>query len=403
MATKIVMPKMTDTMEEGVLIKWYKKEGEKVEAGDRIAEIETDKAVMDLEAYGYGILKKILIGEQSRVPVGKLIGVIAREDEDIEAILAQDKEVKEAKEVKPKARAVEAEKTTTEEMRNIKAMEAVKADIIEASPRARKIAEEAGIDITKVSGTGPGKRITQKDVEAYMSTPGKAASIGVDYEEEELSLIRKTIARRMTGSKAPVPHFYLSSTIDMGNVLKLKEELGQDGIKVSITDIIIKAAATALKRNAKINASFMGDVVRYYKRINIGIAVSLEDGLISPVIRDADLKGLKEISDETKDLVSRARTKSLRPDEYEGGRITISNLGMFNIENFIAVITPPEAAVIAVGSIIDEPVVAGGVVSSAKRMKVTLSCDHRVIDGVQGARFLIDLKGCLEYPARMIE
>ncbi len=400
MATKIVMPKMTDTMEEGVLIKWYKKEGEKVETGDRIAEIETDKAVMDLEAYGYGILKKILIGEQSRVPVGKLIGVIAREDEDIDAILAEDME---AKEVKPKVRAVEAEKTTAEEMRDIKARDAVKADIIEASPRARKIAGEAGIDITKVSGTGPGKRITQKDVEAYISMPGKAASIGVDFEEEELSLIRKTIARRMTGSKAPVPHFYLSSTIDMGNVLKLKGELGQDGIKVSITDIIIKAAATALKRNAKINASFMGESVRYYKRINIGIAVSLEDGLISPVIRDADLKGLKEISDETKALVLRARTKSLRPDEYEGGRITISNLGMFDIENFIAVITPPEAAVIAVGSIRDEPVVAGGVVTSAKRMKVTLSFDHRVIDGVQGARFLIDLKGCLEYPARMIE
>ncbi|MBI5745810.1 MAG: 2-oxo acid dehydrogenase subunit E2 [Nitrospirae bacterium] len=400
MATKIVMPKMTDTMEEGVLIKWYKKEGEKVEAGDRIAEIETDKAVMDLEAYGYGILKKILIGEQSRVPVGKLIGVIAREDEDIEAILAADKEVKE---VKPKARVVEAEKTTTEEMRNIKAMEAVKADIIEASPRARKIAEEAGIDITKVSGTGPGGRITQKDVEAHISTARKGAPKGVDYEEEELSLIRKTIARRMTSSKAPVPHFYLSSTIEMGNALKLKEELDRDGIKVSITDIIVKAAATALKRNHKINASFIGELVRYYKRINIGIAVSLEDGLISPVIRDADLKGLKEISDETKDLFSRARTKSLRPDEYEGGSITISNLGMFNIENFIAVITPPEAAVIAVGSIIDEPVVAGGVVSSAKRMKVTLSFDHRVIDGVQGARFLIDLKGCLEYPARMIE
>ncbi|HLF86102.1 MAG TPA: dihydrolipoamide acetyltransferase family protein [Nitrospiria bacterium] len=397
MATKIVMPKMTDTMEEGILIKWYKKEGEKVEAGDRIAEIETDKAVMDLEAYGYGILKKILIGEQSRVPVGKLIGIIAREDEDIEAILAADKEVK------PKARVVEAGKTITEEIHSVKAMEAVKADKIEASPRARKIAEEAGIDITKASGTGPGGRITQKDVEAYISKPRKVASIGVDYEEEELSLIRKTIARRMTSSKAPVPHFYLSSTIDMGNVLKLKEELGQDGIKVSITDIIIKAAATALKRNAKINASFMGELVRYYKRINIGIAVSLEDGLISPVIRDADLKGLKEISDETKDLVSRARTKSLRPDEYEGGSITISNLGMFLIENFIAVITPPEAAVIAVGSIIDEPVVAGGVVSSAKRMKVTMSFDHRVIDGVQGARFLIDLKGCLEYPARMIE
>ncbi len=400
MATKIVMPKMTDTMEEGILIKWYKKEGEKVEAGDRIAEIETDKAVMDLEAYGYGILRKILIGDQSRVPVGTLIGVIAREDEDVEAILAADKEVKE---VKPKARVVEAEKITTEEIRSVKAMEAVKADIIEASPRARKIAEEAGIDITKVSGTGPGGRITQKDVEAYVSMPRKGASIGADYEEEELSLIRKTIARRMTSSKAPVPHFYLSSTINMGNVLKLKEELGQDGIKVSITDIIIKAAATALKRNAKINASFMGESVRYYKKINIGIAVSLEDGLISPVIRDADLKGLKEISDETKDLVSRARTKSLRPDEYEGGSITISNLGMFSIENFIAVITPPEAAVIAVGSIIDEPVVAGGVVSSAKRMKLTMSFDHRVIDGVQGARFLTDLKGCLEYPARMIE
>lgn len=396
MATKIVMPKMTDTMEEGILIKWHKKEGEKVEAGDRLAEIETDKAVMDLEAYGSGILKKVLIGEQSRVPVGKLIGVIAREDEDIETML-----VEEEKGVKPKVRVEEIKKETPEEVSRTK-VEAIKAGVSEVSPRARKIAEEAGIDISKVKGSGPGGRITQKDVEAYISTVKKGVAKGIEYEEKELSLIRKTIAKRMAGSKGPVPHFYLTSIIDMRNTIKLKEELAGDGIKVSITDIIVKASATALKRHPKINASFMVESIRYHKRINISIAVALEDGLISPVIKDADLKGLKEIADEAKDLILRARAKSLRPDEYEGGGITISNLGMLDIENFIAVITPPEAAALAIGSIRDEAVIEAGKVVAVPRMKVTLSCDHRVVDGVEGARFLMELKRILEDPARMI-
>lgn len=396
MATKIVMPKMTDTMEEGILIKWYKKEGEKVEAGDRLAEIETDKAVMDLEAYGSGILKKVLIGEQNRVPVGRLIGVIARQDEDIEALL-----VEEEKGLKTKVKVEEIEKKPLEEADKTK-VDVRGGGAVEISPRARKMAEEAGIDISKIKGSGPGGRITQKDVETYISTAGKEVSKGVEYEEEELSLIRKTIAKRMTGSKGPVPHFYLTSNIDIGNALKLKGELTGEGIKVSVTDIIVKAAASSLKRHPKINTSFMGESIRYHKRINISIAVALEDGIISPVIKDADLKGLKEIADEARDLISRARTKSLRPDEYEGGGITISNLGMFDIENFIAVITPPEAAVLAVGSIIDVPVVEGGQTGMAKRMKVTLSCDHRVIDGAEGARFLMELKRFLEYPSEMI-
>lgn len=396
MATMVVMPKMTDTMEEGILIKWYKKEGEKVEAGDRLAEIETDKAVMDLEAYGSGILKKVLISEQSRVPVGRLIGVIAREDEDIGALLAEEE-----KKVEVRIEEKEIKKEPEVEVSKLKTGPA-KVGAVEISPRARKIAEEAGIDILKVKGSGPGGRITQKDVEAYISTVRKEVSKGVEYEEEELSLIRKTIAKRMVGSKGPIPHFYLTSIIDMGNALKLKEELAQDGIKVSITDIIVKAVSVALKRHPKINASFMGESIRYHKRVNIGIAVALEDGLISPVIKDADLKGLKKIADETKDLILRARTKSLMPDEYEGGGITISNLGMFDIENFIAVITPPESVVLAVGSIIDEPIVERGQVGISKRMNVTLSCDHRVIDGAEGARFLMELKRCLEYPERMI-
>lgn len=396
MATRVVMPKMTDTMEEGILIKWYKKEGEKVEAGDRLAEIETDKAVMDLEAYGSGILKKVLVGEQRRVPVGRLIGVIAGEDEDIVTLLAEEE-----KKVEARIEEKEIEKEPEVEVSKLKTG-AVKVGIVEISPRARKIAEEAGIDISKAKGSGPSGRVTQKDIEAYISAVKKETPKGIEYEEEELSLIRKTIAKRMVGSKGPVPHFYLTSIIDMGNALNLKEELAQDGIKVSITDIIIKASAVALKSHPKMNASFMGESIRYYKRINIGIAVAIEDGLISPVVRDADLKGLKKIADETKDLIARARTKSLRPDEYEGGGITISNLGMFDIENFIAVITPPEATVLAVGSVFEEPVVKGGEVGVSKRMKVTLSCDHRVIDGVQGARFLMELKRCLEYPARMI-
>jgi pyruvate dehydrogenase E2 component (dihydrolipoamide acetyltransferase) len=420
------MPKLTDTMEEGVVVSWKKREGESVAAGDVLAEIETDKAVMDLEAFGSGTLRKILAEPGETVKSGALIAVVAEADEDIGPALKTDvspghaaaPEPKPRPEAKVKAQA-EVEPTVGEREGTAQEKGALQqdgaqhksatrarpagtkeqAEPVKASPRARTLAAERGIDLSTIQGTGPDGRITERDLpDATMAPVPGARSI-----ERPLSQMRKAIARTMVQSKAPVPHFYLMTDIGMDEAERLRHQLKQGRrTHPSVTDLLIKAAALALARHPAINASYGGEVIRQHPGIDIGIAVGLDDGLITPVLRDCGTKSLGVIAREARDLIERARNKRLQPHEYTGATFTVSNLGMFDVENFIAVLVPPEAAALAIGAIRDVPVAEGGILKVGRRMKVTLSCDHRAVDGMQAAKFLQDLKRMLEHPLELI-
>jgi pyruvate dehydrogenase E2 component (dihydrolipoamide acetyltransferase) len=394
MASRVVMPKLTDTMEEGVVVKWKKREGDKVAAGDVLAEIETDKAVMDLEAFASGILRKILVREGETVKSGTLIGVIAEADEDITAALADRIEAApSAKAEKPaaSARPFEAPPALAEP--------AAKPARVLASPRAKALAAEKGIDLSTITGTGPDGRIVEEDVlKAAAARP--VPSAGVDIP---LSQMRKAIVRATTQSKAPVPHFYLTTEIDMEEAERLRQQFKYSRrTHPSVTDLLIKAAAVALAKHPEINVSFTGEAIRRHGSIDIGVAVGMDDGLVAPVIRNCGAKSLEQIAIESRPLIERARSKRLQPQEYAGATFTISNLGMFDVENFIAVLMPPEAAALAVGAIRDVPAAEEGTVTIRRRMKVTMSCDHRAIDGMQGAQFLKEFKRILEHPLELI-
>ncbi|HSQ51723.1 MAG TPA: dihydrolipoamide acetyltransferase family protein [Nitrospiraceae bacterium] len=393
MASRVVMPKLTDTMEEGVLLAWKKREGDSVQAGEALAEIETDKAIMDLEAFASGILRKILVQDGATVMSGTLIGVIGGADEDITSALTDTitaaPSVAGAKtSAPPAAGPAPTAPGSPEDFRVI------------ASPRAKALAADLGIDLSTITGTGPGGRIVEDDV-----TKGKAAPIPMPLAgtDQPLSQMRKAIARATTQSKAPVPHFYLTSDIDMEQAERFREQFKQNRTThPSITDLLIKVAALALTRHPDINVSFTGQAIRRHARIDIGIAVGIEDGLITPVIRNCGAKSLGDISAESRTLIDRAKEKRLQPQEYTDATFSISNLGMFDVENFIAVLIPPQAASIAVGAIRDVPVVKDGTVKAGRRMKVTLSCDHRALDGVQGANFLKEFKRILEHPSELL-
>ena len=393
MASRVVMPKLTDTMEEGVLLAWKKREGDSVQAGEALAEIETDKAVMDLEAFASGILRKILVQNGATVMSGTLIGVIGGADEDITSALTDT--ITAAPSVGGGTRTsatasagpAPASPASSEEIRII------------ASPRAKSLAADRGIDLSTITGTGPGGRIVEEDVVNATAPPTQMLSAGVD---QPLSQMRKAIARATTQSKAPVPHFYLTSGIDMEQAERFRGQFKLNRTThPSVTDLLIKAAAIALSRHPEINVSFTGQAIRRHVRIDIGIAVGIDDGLITPVIRDCGGKSLNDISTESRALIDRARNKRLQPQEYTDATFSISNLGMFDVENFIAVLIPPQAASIAVGSIRDAPVVKDGTVKAGRLMKVTLSCDHRALDGVQGAGFLKEFKRILEHPSEL--
>jgi pyruvate dehydrogenase E2 component (dihydrolipoyllysine-residue acetyltransferase) len=424
MASRVIMPKLTDSMEEGVVVKWRKQEGERVESGDVLAEIETDKAVMDLEAFASGTLRKLLVPEGTTVRSGALIGVIAEPDEDIQGLL------KETPEPAKKAAAEKVEAVKEEAAVSVEQGEAA------ASPRVRTLARQHGIDLKKVKGSGPGGRIVERDLEPFLPSGGGsqgAVPIGTDQEkrpkptpaqeppaqaagervagdrvaegppnaeveEVPLSPMRKAIARITTQSKAPIPHFYITTEVDMGEAMRIVEESKSSRSHISINHLVMTASARALRLHSGINASFAGDKIRVWCRIDIGIAVALEDGLIVPVVRDCGSKSLTEIAEEEQALVKRARNRELKPEEYTGATFLISNLGMYDVENFIAVILPPAAAALAIGSVRDVPVVRNERVDVGRRIKMTLSCDHRVIDGVAGAKFLQTLKQELENP-----
>ncbi len=425
MATKVHMEALSPTMEEGQIVKWLKSEGDAVKSGEILAEVETDKAVMELVARGDGILRKILLGEGKAAPVGEVIGVIAAEDEDISEFAggdsddgsagkgddeADDARTKEKSE--KEAVAKDSKKSPAEEADEGSDSEDVSTSAggrVKASPVARKLADAEGVDLSGVSGSGPGGRIVKRDVEEAakagpVASPRRKAAARPDeeYEDVPLSQMRKTIARRLVESIGPIPHFFLTVDVDMTRAVEARERvnalLGKDGGKVSLNDIVLKATAMALHKHPECNAHWQGDSIRRFHSVHLGVAVAIEDGLITPVVRHAHRKGLAEINAEVRELAGRAREKKLSPDEYTGATFSVSNLGMFGIEEFTAVINPPEAGILAVGAVEERPVVVDGDLEIRSRMKITMSCDHRVIDGAQGSRFLQTLKAILEEP-----
>jgi pyruvate dehydrogenase E2 component (dihydrolipoamide acetyltransferase) len=441
--TRVVMPKLSEAMETGKVIKWLKKEGDRVQGGDILAEIETDKADVEMEAFGAGVLRKILVEAGGRAPVGATIAVIAEPDEDISAALREapppaGAEVRTvapaeaAAQVTPRPPEVPVQPRAEEHGERMPAPAAgpeapartvppspsapaptAAPGRLKASPLARKIAAQSGVDLRLVQGSGPGGRIIRRDVEAALAGPAAApaaapamaaAAAGPEYEDRPLTSIRAAIARRMPLAKAPVPHFYVTSEVAMDRAWELREQLnGLEGQpKISVNDLIVRACALALLRHPGVNASFQGDSIRIHHRVHIGIAVALDEGLITPVLRDCHVKPLARIAVESRDLVERARTRKLRASELSGATFSVSNLGMYDVAEFSAIINPPEGAILAVGSVRRVPVVDGEGLGVGRRMAMTLSCDHRVMDGAMGARFLQDVKRLLEEPLRLL-
>ncbi|MEP6741924.1 MAG: pyruvate dehydrogenase complex dihydrolipoamide acetyltransferase [bacterium] len=456
MATQVIMPKLSPTMEEGQLSRWLKKEGDKVSMGEPLAEIDTDKATMEMQALGDGVLRKILIQEGESAPLGQLIAIIGEPDEDISAFTNQPAasapakaaapaaEKKEAAETKP-AIVAEAEESKAPKTAEIDTHAGVTAagnapgngsqaaapvaqpttGRLIVSPLAARMAAESGIDLRSVNGSGPGGRIIKRDVEGLISQQGSTAQPATKqthlravggvgqksaiasasaYHDEPASEMRRTIAKRLVTSLGPIPHFFLTTEIEMDRAAEMRSGINalDPELKISINDIIIKVAAAALMQHPQVNASFQDKIVRYYQHADIGVAVAIEEGLITPIIRAADQKSLSEIANEVRDLASRARNRKLQPEEYMGASFSISNLGMFGIDEFTAVINPPEGAILAVGAMSPKPVVRENEVVVRQMMRVTMSCDHRVIDGATGAKFLQTFKKILENPLFLV-
>ena len=486
MATKVMMEALSPTMEEGRLVKWLKNEGDQVKAGDTLAEVETDKAIMELVARGDGVLRKRLIEENTSTPVGQLIGVIAASDENIDALVApasagvtaaapapaaaaaaapnapapnasapnapaapeklvaEQREQPGASPVPQGAAQAQGEASTPPQEKVAGAGAAPRTPMPHAdahaseqaphaadnggrvisSPLARRMAAERGLELEQVRGSGPGGRIVKRDIEAAAAAPPAkvaaeqpaapeaaapaaavpAPAVSGGYRDIPLTQIRKTIARRLSESIGPVPTFYLTAEFDMARAAELRTQLAAmgDEYKVSFNDIVLKAVAVALSMHPEVNAHWLGDKIRQFDRVHLGMAVAIEEGLITPVIFDADRKRMGQISREAKELAGRARERKLKPEEYTGSTFSVSNLGMFGIDQFTAIINPPEAGIVAIGAIEDKPVVVNGEVKVAKRMRVTMSCDHRVIDGALGAKFLQTLRKLVESPLSML-
>ncbi len=497
MATQVVMPKLSPTMEEGQLSRWLKKEGDKVGVGEPLAEIDTDKATMEAQALAEGVLRKVLVGEGETVPLGTVIAIIGQPDEDISGLLSESSSGaaqatrKESIEDSTEGRAygapdelasvvpggertqepVEGQpikgdvggKPSTQEPETRGAVEARGSGETQAeqqaqpskaessgngrqaqggrllvSPIAARMAAEAGINLHDLSGSGPNGRIVKRDIEAAMSAPPaqgrdaqqpsapqqqpqaqqqKAAQPApqqqsvapqvegaTPYREEQVTTMRATIARRLVTSIGPVPHFFLTTEIEMDKAAELRRQLNEldPENKVSINDLIIKIAAVSLMQHPAVNASFQDKTIRFYGRADIGVAVAIEDGLITPVVRGAESKSVGQIAREVRELAERARSRRLKPEEYTGATFSVSNLGMFGIDEFTAVINPPEAAILAVGAMTPKPVVRDGQVVVRQLMRVTMSCDHRVVDGATGAKFLQTFKKILENPLYLL-
>ena len=420
------MRRMSDTMEEGVIVEWLVKEGDKVAIGDVLAEVETDKATMDFDSQAKGTILHIEAQPGDTVPVDGVLAVIGNDGDDFKALLEEAKagaangssanieeKAAETPEVKQETPVQESKPATQAVASPVQAASntaSVSADgRIIASPLAKKMAAESGIDLSMLSGSGEGGRIVKRDVENFdpssirRATPAAAAAGTEGYEDMPLSQMRKAIARRLSESKFTAPHFYLTREIIMDRAVEARKSINEYlGSKVSYNDIIIKAVAAALKANPKVNASWMGDTIRLNHHVHIGVATAIDDGLIVPVVKHADAKPISAISAEVKELAGKARDKKLQPEEFSGNTFTISNLGMFGIEEFTAIINPPDACILAVGGISQKPIVRNGEIVPAHVMKVTLSCDHRAVDGALGAKFLKTLAEFLEEPLRIL-
>lgn len=423
MAEIIKMPRMSDTMTEGNIVAWHKKEGEKVSPGDLLAEIETDKATMDFESLWEGHLLHIAV-KDGVVPVEGLIAVIGKPGEDWQSqIGSSEKATSNGQAKAPEATPAPAPVAAAAVAVSAPADPAPAASEgrVKASPLAKNIAKEAGIDLAALQGSGDGGRIVRRDVEAALDSKGAAPAVaasapaaapapsfnfagGEAFEEKAVSQMRKAIARRLAESKFTAPHFYLTMEINMDKAVELRPKLNELAapVKISFNDIVIKAAAAALRKHPAVNTSWLGDKIRYNQHINIGVAVAVDDGLLVPVIKHADLKSLSAVNTEVKAYAEKARNKKLQPDEMSGNTFTISNLGMFGIEEFTGIINPPDACILAVGAIIQKPIVKDGQIVVGNMMKVTLSCDHRVVDGATGSEFLLTLKSILEEPVRLL-
>jgi pyruvate dehydrogenase E2 component (dihydrolipoamide acetyltransferase) len=421
-ATVITMPKMSDTMQEGTIATWLKKVGDEVKSGEILAEVETDKATMELESYEDGVLLYIGVEAGDSVAVDGVIAVIGEKDADYQALLkaqqggnkpsapaeTKSEPAPEAKTETPAPAASAAPAASTSAASN--------GERVKASPLAKKMAEEKGFDIRQVNGSGEGGRIVKKDVESFVPAAaapaasaaapktGSAPVLGQEsFREEKVSQMRKVIAKRLAESKFGAPHFYLTMEINMDKAIEARKSMNEiSPVKISFNDMVIKATAAALRQNPKVNSSWLGDKIRYNDHIHIGMAVAVDEGLLVPVIRFADQLSLSQISNQAKSLGGKAKNKELQPKDWEGNTFTISNLGMFGIDEFTAIINPPDACILAVGGIKETVIVKDGQMKVGNIMKVTLSCDHRVVDGAVGSAFLLTLKGLLEDPVRIL-
>jgi len=430
MAEIIRMPKMSDTMEEGVIAGWLKKVGDEVKSGDILAEVETDKATMELESYDDGFLLHVGVKDGESVPVDGVIAIIGEKGENIDDILKEvsnEQNNNEAVDAKDEKEEIVDEDDPIDENLEVKEEEEVKntedkiedinidfsnvSDRIKASPLAKKLASEKGVDISMVKGSGDGGRIIKEDIENFKHSeniPTKEVKLPEIYSEESyeeipVSQMRKTISKRLAESKFSAPHFYLTMEIDMDNCIDGRNKINETSdVKISFNDIIIKAAAVSLRKHPMVNASFLTDKIRVNNHIHIGVAVAVDEGLLVPVIRFADNKSLSHISTEVRNLAGKAKNKELQPSDWEGNTFTISNLGMFGIDEFTAIINPNDACILAIGGIKNTPVVKNGEIVPGNVMKVTLSCDHRIVDGAIGSAFLKTLKELIEDPIKIL-
>ncbi len=410
MAEIIRMPRLSDTMEEGNIVAWLKKVGDTVKSGDILAEVETDKATMELESYFNGILLYVGL-ESGPVPVDGIIAIIGKQGEDFQSLLnnaaAPTPAAAPAQSATPTETSTAPAPAKPEMPAAAPAMESSAEARVKASPLARAMAEKAGVDINQVKGSGDHGRIIKKDIESFVENPTPAtvtqAPVVLPSGEIPVTQMRKVIAKRLGESKFTAPHFYLTMEIDMEVAMAARTAINADGdVKISFNDFVVKACAAALKKHPMINASWLGDKIAIHNVVNIGVAVAVPDGLLVPVVNNADMKSLSQINAEVKELAKKAKDKKLQPQEMTGNTFTISNLGMFDIEEFTAIINPPDACILAVGSIIEKPVVKNGAIVVGHTMKVTLSCDHRVVDDATGAQFLQTLKSILENPVKML-
>lgn len=420
MAEVIRMPKLSDTMTEGVVAEWHKKVGDEVSSGELLAEIESDKATMEFESFFDGVLLHIGVEKGKGAPVDSILAIIGEKGEDVSSILEAEKSKaaetkKEEPKEEPKTEKVEEKPAQViEEKPQPKPTATVvskPASIpqpssngrVKASPLAKRLAEEKGYDIGRIPGSGDGGRIVKRDVESFTSFGPSAANAVESFRDVEVSQMRKTIARRLAESKFSAPHFYLTMKIDMDAMIDARDSINSvSKMKISFNDLVVKACGVALKEHPQVNAAWMGDHIRYNDHVHVGVAVAVPDGLLVPVVRFADTKRLTEISSEVKDFVLRANDKKLQPKDWEGNTFTVSNLGMFGIDEFTAIINPPDSCIMAVGGIEEVPVVKDGQIVPGNVMKVTLSCDHRVVDGASGAKFLKTFKKLMENPILLL-